>query len=127
MGARRAPGRCAVVPLFRADVQWTPDPLRPPLCDGGGGVSGARGTWSADRHAAGGTGAVEVARGGGHTFRVSGREPDFRYRGLLGLRKARGRWKDHSAVGEEFERRAGDVRGSKNYLLEVNSVKLSEY
>ena len=59
-------------------------------------LSGAGGAWPADRHAAGGSGAAESAGAAvGRALRVSGREPDFRHRGVFGLRKARRRWEDH--------------------------------
>ena len=53
----------AAVPLFGADLQFPPHPLRPRLCDAGRGLSGPHRAWAADRDPAAGRASTGAARG----------------------------------------------------------------
>ncbi|CAG9261740.1 hypothetical protein BCEP4_2470006 [Burkholderia cepacia] len=101
--------RGAAVPLFGADLQRPPHPLRPQLRDAGGRLSGARRARPADRDAARRSRAARTARCRARELCVPRGAPDVRRGAVHAVRQAVGRRQDDRAVGEGSRRLADDA------------------
>ena len=113
MAAHAGARRGAAVPLFGADLQRPPHPLRPRLCDEGGRLSRPGRARPADRHAARRPCPPPCAAGAHRNLCLQGRVAAVRRQRDERQCSAAGRRRRRETVGGQRRRRAGDDRGSE--------------